>query len=138
MTEGEKATQATNALIPFISKSQRLALKSLVKGEEGSFYVNKIIELGERIMNMPKSYDQDGKGEEATVYLHYFMGSCDVWITEKDMEDGVSQAFGWTDLGYGAELGYVSITEITEAGMELDFYFEPQTVAELKRKGAIK
>jgi hypothetical protein len=75
------------------------------------------------------------------VHLHYFRGSCDVWLTELDKgapddeaDDYQSQAFGLTDLGYGPELGYVSIPEITRAGMELDLHWKPVTVGEIMAK----
>lgn len=44
-------------------------------------------------------YEQDGKGEEAIVTLHYFRGGMDWFITEKDMEPEQHQAFGLADLG---------------------------------------
>jgi hypothetical protein len=91
---------------------------------------------------MPKTYDQDGKGNDAIVYLHYFAGGeANWWITEKDAggpddEPGTGQvqAFGLADLGDGGELGYISIAEILECGGELDLYFRPTTLGEVKRK----
>ena len=40
------------------------------------------------------------------------------------------QAFGLADLGYGPEYGYISIEELLENGVELDFHYRPRTVAE--------
>lgn len=126
----------------FIGQSQAIALASCLVGEEGEYFEQMLTQLGERITNMPKTYEQDGKGDEAVVYLHYFKGSCDVYVTEKDKETpdepGQHQAFGYTDIGYGAELGYVSIAELLSAGVELDLYFTPTTVGELKKAGKIK
>jgi hypothetical protein len=91
---------------------------------------------------MPKNYEQDGKGDDAIVSLHYFAGgSANWWITEKDMETpeepGQHQAFGLANMFGGptdqdAELGYISIVELLAAGAELDFYFKPRTLRELK------
>jgi hypothetical protein len=70
-------------------------------------------------------------------YLHYFRGSCDWYIMEKDIDshgDGQSQAFGLADLGYGGELGYISIQELCECGVELDLHFKPISFGELKTK----
>jgi hypothetical protein len=62
----------------------------------------------------PKPYGQDGKGYEAIVYAHYFVGSCDWFVTEYDPKDDI--AFGWACLGdrNNAELGYVSLTEMEQ------------------------
>ncbi|MEI7902867.1 MAG: hypothetical protein WCK89_21685 [bacterium] len=34
-------------------------------------------------------------------------------------------------LGYGPELGYISLPEILECGAELDLYFAAKTIAEI-------
>ena len=76
-----------------------------------------------------------GKGDDAIVYLHYFFGGCDWYITEKDVDGGVQQAFGYAVLfgdKQNAELGYICITEITQFGAELDLYFTPCPLAEIK------
>lgn len=58
---------------------------------------------------------QDGKGSEAKVYAHYFVGGCDWFITEYDPHEDVG--FGWACLNdrQNAELGYVSIAELETA-----------------------
>ena len=80
---------------------------------------------------MPRGYEQDGKGDSAIAYLHYFTGSCDWYITERDTTDEQHQAFGLADLGYGPELGYISVQELIENGAELDLYFEPKPLKEI-------
>ena len=101
------------------------------------FFFNKTCELADLIKNMPVTYGQDGKGDQAIAYLHYFRGNQDWYITERDMgseEDKTqSQAFGLADLGYGGELGYISIVELVESGIEMDMYFSPKTLAEVRR-----
>ncbi len=82
---------------------------------------------------MPKTYEQDGKGDDAVVYLHYFRGDMDWYITEKDMEAEQHQAFGLADLGMGfPELGYINISELIDNNVELDLYWEPKTLREVK------
>lgn len=119
----------------FISSSQLSALKSGLKSEEKTFFVEKIKEYADRVSTMPKTYEQDGLGKNSVSYLHYFVGSFDFYITEKDMvEDEQSQAFGYViNSAYpdGAEFGYISIEEITNAGAELDLYWEPKTIGEI-------
>jgi hypothetical protein len=119
----------------FMSSSQLSALKSGLKGEEKSFFVEKIKEYADRVNTMPKTYEQDGLGKNSVSHLHYFVGSFDFYITEKDMvEDEQYQAFGYViNSAYpdGAEFGYISIEEITNAGAELDLYWEPKTIDEI-------
>lgn len=120
----------------FISPRQLRAVRFLMRGDERQFFVDKLTELAETIKGMPATGEQDGKGEEAIVYLHYF-GHGDWYITEKDIESedepGQHQAFGLADLFHdGGELGYISIVELMDAGVEMDFHFKPRTLRELR------
>ena len=49
--------------------------------------------------------------------------------------EGQIQAFGLANLGYGAELGYICIKELIEHGIELDLYWTPKTLGEVKNRG---
>lgn len=81
---------------------------------------------------MPTTYKTQAEGLSATARLHYFVGGADWWIVEKDMGKEQLQMFGLADLGLGCrELGYISLPEILSVNAELDFYYTPQTVAEL-------
>ncbi len=125
-----------NAVMPllkqFIGKPQLSAIGTGIRGEEGQFFKDKLIEVAKIIQAMPKTYGQDGMGDKAIAYLHYFSGGSDWYITEKDMEDEQLQAFGLADLGYGGELGYISIQELIDAGVELDLHWTPKTIGEIK------
>jgi hypothetical protein len=115
---------------------------TLPGGEEAQYFFEKICALAALVTTMPKTYEQEGKGDQAIVSLHYFTRSCDWWITEKDMETsdepGQHQAFGLASLGYEPELGYISIVEILANGAELDFHFEPQTLEAVRIMGTEK
>lgn len=126
---------ALESIRRFIGESQRQAVRELIEGEEGEFFIAKMIELAERIAGMPKTYEQDGKGSEAVAYLHYFTGPFDCWITEKDViEDRQLQAFGLVRYaGSEPELGYINLEEILENGAELDFHFTPTTLFNIKK-----
>ncbi len=123
----------------WMAYEQRVALTQVLKGEEANFFTQMLTDLKARIEAMPESYQTDGQGDDAIVYLHYFRGSVDAWITEKDKGDGTDdlsqhQAFGLISLGGGrreAELGYISIQELIENGVELDMYWEPKPLKEL-------
>jgi len=130
---------AANALVTlhgFIGRSQLSAIGHACYGEEQQFFFHKLVALAGIVTSMPRTYQTNGQGDEAVVYLHYFgAGNCDWYITEADSNEdgeGQHQAFGLADLGYGGELGYISIAELIQLNMELDLYFKPCTLAELK------
>lgn len=126
------AIVAETYLTNFINPRQLASMKGDCRGEEGQFFIDKLVEMADLIKNMPKTYEQDGKGDDAIVTLHYFRGGSDFYITEKDMGDGQHQAFGLANLGYGDELGYMSIVELLENDVELDMYFTPCTLRQIK------
>ena len=125
-------TIALNNLVNFVPLEQLTIIRDLFDGEEGSYFIDKMVALDELINKMPETYGQDGKGDDAIAYLHYFRGGMDFYITEKDMENPQIQAFGLVNMGRGASLGYVSIVEILENNIEIDLYFEPTKIGELK------
>lgn len=136
----DAALSLSNAVLKnFMPESERFALACGLRGEEGWHFVDQIIQTTILIQDMPKTYDQDGKGMEAIAYLHYFRGGMDWYITEKDMGDPADpddtrqhQAFGMADIGYGPSLGYISIQELIENGVELDLHFTPTPLKELR------
>ncbi len=134
---------ALDALAAFMHPRQIKVVRNCMYGEERQFFIDKMIELAAQVKAMPHTYQQDGLGEQAIAHLHYFVGGCDWWITEKDKGDSEDtapnlqiQAFGYACLGDPtcAELGYVSLPEILNAGAELDFHWNPTALAEIKAK----
>ncbi len=119
---------------------QRFALKELIKGEEGAFFVERLVAIKKRIEQMHQTYGQSG-AEDPVAHLKYFGGPVTAYITEKDKgENGdwtadvdQMQAFGQICiLPNYPELGYVSIQELIENGIELDLHFEPTALSALK------
>lgn len=141
MTTVQEAHEALKHLVPFMSTAQLRSLwHNAVRSEECQFFRDKMAELAAFVQAMPKVYEQDGKGDDAVVSLHYFAGGqANFWITERDLfpaEGGdpqQHQAYGVTDLGQGPELGYVSIAELLRNGAELDLYFTPRRLGDIKR-----
>lgn len=130
-----QATAAISHLKDFISPNQLAAIGQGCYGEEKQFFFDKLVELADRVNTMAKTYEQDGKGDDAIVYLHYFRGGMDWFITEKDMGDEQLQAFGLADLGMGPpELGYISLPELFSVDAELDLHFDPKPLREVKAK----
>ena len=119
----------------FISDSQLATLAENTKGEEGQYFTEALRSMSDLVSSMPETYEQDGKGDQAVVYLHYFNSSMDWHITEKDSDPdgrGQIQAFGLANLGHGAELGYISIQELILHDVEIDLHFTPKTLKEVK------
>lgn len=119
----------------FVSRAQMRCILDGCRGEEGNHFRAKLSEYTQRITEMPKTYETDGQGEAAIAQLHYFVGGCDLFITERDVDtdgEGQIQAFGLADLGYGPELGYISIAEAIAHGAELDLYWTPRTVGDIR------
>ncbi|MBU2769253.1 DUF2958 domain-containing protein, partial [Acidithiobacillus ferrivorans] len=126
------------AIRGFLSNSQRMATEHGLRGEEREYFSNKMRELEQVIRAMPHTHQTDGQGDNAPVTLHYFKGQADWYITEKDIDPdgaGQTQAFGLADLGMGyPEMGYISIQELVQAGVEMDYHFAQRTLLELKRE----
>ena len=136
------------ALAPFLGIGQLHVIKSCLRGEEAGHFRALLATYADRVRTMPQTYDTEklstawderrARNEvtgpyQPLAYLHYFVGSCDWYITEKDSDpdgEGQIQAFGSANLGYGSEIGYISIAELTKAGAELDLYFTPKPLAE--------
>ena len=138
----EQLQAAVETLRPFINPRQLKAMCSYCYGEEKQFFLNKFSELARIVSTMPKTYETDGQGDKAVAHLHYFAGGSDFYITEKDKGDGRDevpgqqhQAFGLSDVfGDGGELGYVSIAELIQHKVELDLYWTPRTLAEIRKE----
>ena len=132
-----EALTALSALREWLPVNQLRAMWKLTAGEEGAFYLQKLVETDGHIQAMPVTYTEREKKEDAVISLYYFHGGSDWYIIEKDIEGGVSQAWGFAILngdGQNAETGYISITELIELGVELDLYFTPITLATARAK----
>jgi hypothetical protein len=137
-----RGNKALKKLAGFIGKSQLATVKDCLKGEEGQWFMEKMEELDAIVESMPVTYGQNGKGDDAICYLHYFVGGYDAYITEKDMEEAEDpaeaqwQAFGFVRFAHmpgDGSLGYICLPEILGNRAELDFHFTPKTLREVKR-----
>ena len=118
----------------FICPQQIAAIREAMRGPEATFFAARMVELAEQIKNMPKTGEQSGK--QVFAHLHYFIKGIDIYITEKDMGDGSNdtaqyQAFGYQNIGFGFEAGYVCLPEIFASNTELDLHFKPTPIEDL-------
>lgn len=131
-----KLALATGCLSRIMPAMQRRVLADQLRGEEREGIAEIILRAQDAYDNMPLVYSQDGLGMDAVAHLHYFRGGGDWWITERDSEwpepGDYDRAFGFcAPFGKeGGELGYVSLIEAAEAGVELDLYWTPKTLKE--------
>lgn len=135
----DKIAQALNemktTLKPFMPVRQAQTLiENLYHSEEAGAFADLILNFAERIKTIPQVYETDGQGKNALAQLHYFVGSYDGYIVEKDISDKQMQAFGWASFGYGFEAGYIPIEELLELA-ELDLFFTPCPVGQVIREG---
>jgi hypothetical protein len=128
----KEATEYVKVLKKFVSPAQLNVWASGIRTEERKFFFEKMEEFVERFNTMHKTYEQDGKGDDAIVHLHYFRGGMDWYITERDMEDEQHQAFGLCCIDI-AEMGYVSIEELKSIGAELDMYWTPKKLGIVRK-----
>lgn len=125
MTAAE--ARAWLAETPFMGPEQKAALRAALAGEEAEGIAAMLAGVRAQIDACPVTFS-----ESKVAALHYFGGCYDAWITEKDIEGGVEQAFGYCSFAGkgGGEFGYVSIEEIVAAGIELDLYWRPKPIGE--------
>lgn len=125
----------------FVPAFQVEALMQIYRGEEREYAIEIINRLLHTFETMPKTYDTEKQEtDDKIIYLHYFYGSMDWYIVERDVEAVQSQAFGYADFGgqEGGEWGYISIVELMQSNkIELDFHWTPKTFGELKGKETI-
>lgn len=69
----------------------------------------------ERLAKIPRLYETEGTPlKDRLIYLHFFIGGCDWYITEYDGDD---LFWGYAILNndhYNAEWGYISFSELKE------------------------
>ena len=127
-------TELETTLQPFMPHKQaRILIQNLTTSEEAETFADIILTLAERVKAMPQPYETDGQGKNALAQLHYFVGSYDAYIVEKDTAKKQIQAFGWASFGYGFEAGYISVDELLELA-ELDLFFTPCPVGQAIRE----
>lgn len=133
--EGLKALTAIKDYVPV---QQYSVLQGLIKrSSEWAFYAERVQAIQQIIDHLPPVYATQNKSDaEKIVGLHYFGGAVDSYLIEKDVEweeGDYDRSYGYQDIGYGGEQGYISVKEICKNNlMQLDLHFEPMTLAALK------
>lgn len=112
--------------------------KAILEGiEEGGpetadFWDKKEQEIAAIWRFMPGPFQTVAGNGDTRANLHFFKGSADWWIIEKDSDQRQSQMFGIADLGLDCrEYGYINLDELKQNNAELDLYWEPKTTREI-------
>lgn len=124
-----------NTILKFMPKSQALCFVESLRDSESKYFQELAKKIVENIENAPAIYETDGKGEDVKPVLHYFWSNIDIFITEIDPSS--CEHYGYTSLGLGYfEGGYIDLDYIFETipFLNLDLNFEPETIADYKRK----
>lgn len=131
----KRGTAALVQIAHYMSPAQVAAVRHCLREDssEATFFADKMQELVKLIESTPG----DHENQDQKAHLHYFMGGYDAYVMEIDRDGGPPApgdeviAYGWCRFAHMpdcAEFGYLSITEITQAGAELDFHFTPQPI----------
>lgn len=137
----DSALSAFSYLKDYVSDVQLRVIRSNLYGEEAEYFCDLIAEITERVLLAPRSYEQDGKGEEAVAHFHYFVGGYDAYITELPYEIGEAHAYGYARFDHmpeGAGMGYISLEEIFKGKAEMDFHWEPKTIRMCKPRDRVE
>lgn len=125
MAKAQKLTKAQKASLEMMCECQRPVVDSAWEA-----YASTLEELGSTLLKLPKLYAQDKLGYNAIVYAHYFVGSTDIFVTERSGDD----MFGYAILNGDyemSELGYLSLSELKSLpGLNLDFHWDETTLRE--------
>lgn len=119
----------------WLSTEQYATLMSMQTSEDFEGIADRIHYVYESIKQAPNVGSTDGQGKDAIVQLHYFRNGADWYFTElNDHNDG----FGFVDLGIGQglELGYITPSEVSSSGAEIDLYFEAKSMNEIIKNTA--
>ena len=76
---------------------------------------------------------QDGRGKDAIVYLHYFVGSIDWYITEIDQQVSTT-AFGWAQINDQGEFGYIDLNELEQVRVDKELIIEVEGQGTMTKK----
>lgn len=127
----EQYNQKLDLLKSWVSEAQFAVLESYAESDELDGHLETVSRVYDQIKSLPKLAETDGQGRNAMAILHYFMAGSDWYFTEADdRNDG----FGYASInGQDLESGYLSASEITGNGAELDLNFTEVKIAELDR-----
>jgi hypothetical protein len=135
ITAGTRLIDSLRSILPH---QQARIIAELLRGEEGEYFHDLLLQLSIDLKDAPKLYSTDSMGDSAPVYFHYFNSSSDWWITEIEFSDGRTQAMGfvclngWADC---AEFGSIYLPEILRhPATELDLHWDRRTTLRSVKK----
>lgn len=87
----------------------------------------------EKLLKTAPAYSTEGQGDNVVCKAHFFnpLGKGDWYVLEAFKEDNQIVFFGYVDLIY-PELGYFSLNELMVNNMEMDLWWNPKSLREIK------
>ena len=105
--------------------------------ETADFWDKKEQEIAAIWRFMPGPFQTVAGNGGTRANLHFFKGSADWWITEKDSDPRQTQMFGISGLGFNCRVyDFFSLPELKNNNAELDLYWEPKTTREILNETA--
>lgn len=92
--------------------------------------------LNDLAKNVESLKERNDNGKDSIMYLHYFQGNQDWYISEWDKEN--QTFYGFANIGYDsdAEFGSSYVKDLVNSNkIELDFYFEPTAIKNINVGG---
>ncbi len=128
---------------PLVSKFMPAFQQQAIEGSEEHWKILSRIEATLRDMmqhpgyqlskKLAKKYSWAGDMDYWLIYAHFFYGGSDWWVYDWDGKDDVVYAFVCLNGDWqNAESGGVSLHELAENRVEMDFFFTPKTLLEAK------
>ncbi len=126
--------QYVETILKFMPDSQARCFLSGLSSTESPYFQDVAKKISKTISKAPAIYETDGKGDKVKPVLHYFWGNVDIYITEIDKSS--NEHFGYTNIGYGFEAGYIDLDYIFKSLplINLDFNFKPLKIKDYKKK----
>lgn len=122
-------------ILKFIPQSQAQCFVDGLMGSEQGYFKKLADKISKVIETAPAIYETGGQGDNVKPILRYFYGNIDIYVTEID-KSKYNQHFGYTSIGHGTlKAGYIDLDYIfSELPLiNLDFSFNPKTIAEYKK-----
>ena len=121
-------------ILKFMPDSQAQCFLSGLSGSESSYFQDVAKKISKTVSKAPVIYETNGRGDKVKPVLHYFWGNVDIYITEIDKSS--NEHFGYTNIGYGLEAGYIDLDYIFKSIplINLDFNFKPLKIKDYKKK----
>ena len=132
--------QACQMLETFVGKQELTTLRENFSGEDGAYFIGVALELANRIHAMPTTSERaEADAAPPVAYLRYSNCNAEWYVVKRSPALGEIQheAYGFArPYGDGGEtsMSNISIEKLLKLGVDLDIYFTPQPLDDIRSK----